>query len=245
MFRRDPVLLPPEHLVVKVLTRDDFYVIQYYGTTLLGRLYSWIFWKRYELIIEFLTARENDQKRLRVLDDGCGAMFLGYVLTKRLDVEYIGLDLLPARILKQYKKLIESCTHKSIGVVRASAEACPFRSNVFNYSFLLDVLEHLKKPRKAVKETGRAVQDDGFIIVSLPLEKVFTRLNRAASFIIHGWMPEVNKKDHYIGDVPSYDLMVKYIEQNHEKTASNYSPLGITEAINFSAVHFFRKKKLD
>ena len=57
MFKRALDLLPAENEVVKVLTQKDFYVIQYYGRTLLGRLYSWIFWKRYEIIMEFLTVR--------------------------------------------------------------------------------------------------------------------------------------------------------------------------------------------
>ena len=242
MFKRALDLLPAENEVVKVLTQKDFYVIQYYGRTLLGRLYSWIFWKRYEIIMEFLTVRARVRQCQRVLDGGCGAMFLGYALTRRFNVEYVGIDILPSRTLRQYKQLIASCAGKPINVVRASAEKCPFRSSVFHHSFLLDVLEHLEKPKEAIKEISRINQEDGFIIVSLPLEKVFTRLNRAASFILHGWVPKGEKEDHYVGDLSSYEIMVRYIEKGHEKIASNYSPLGIIEAINFSAIHFFRKK---
>jgi SAM-dependent methyltransferase len=243
MFKKVLDLLPPENEIVEVLTRKNFYVIQYYGRSLLGRLYSWIFWKRYEIIMEFLTGRARVRQCQRVLDGGCGAMFLAYALTRRFNVEYVGIDILPLKTLKQYKQLVASCAGKPINVVRASAEKCPFRSSVFHHSFLLDVLEHLEKPREAIKEISRINQEDGFIIVSLPLENVFTKFNRAVSFIIRLRMPKLKKEDHYVGDLSSYEIIVRYIEKCHEKIASNYSPLGIIQAINFSAIHFFRKKK--
>ncbi len=242
MFKKGLDILPPENKVVKVLTEKDFYVIQYYGRTLLGQLYSWIFWKRYEIIIKFLARRTHVSKDQRFLDTGCGAIFFGYALTRNLDAEYVGIDILPSTKLRQYKQLIASCSGTSLNVVRASAEKCPFKKGVFKHSFLLDVLEHLEKPKEAIKEINRINQEDGFIIVSLPLEKFFTKLNRAASFILHGWMPKGEKEDHYVGDLPSYETMIRHIEKDHYKIATKYSPLGIIEAINFSAVHFFRKK---
>lgn len=240
MFKKTLDLAPSEDEVVKVLTQKDFYVRQYYGRTLLGRLHSWICWKRYQIIVEFLTGKVR--QRQRVLDGGCGAMFLAHALTRRFDVEYVGIDILPSRRLRRYKQVIASCAGKPISVVRASAEKCPFRSSIFHHSFLLDVLEHLEKPREAIKEISRINQEGGLIIVSLPLEKIFHRLIRAATFyILHGRRPKGRALYHYIGDISSYEEMVRYIEKDHEKTASNYSPLGIIKAININAIHFFDK----
>ncbi len=47
--------------------------------------------------------------------------------------------------------------------------------------FSLDVLEHLKNPKKAIREIHRVLKVGGLVAVSLPLENLFQRLSRIAS----------------------------------------------------------------
>lgn len=239
-------IFPREDIVLKILGRKDFFVWEYYGRHLTGRLHSWFKRKRYRIIVDFLI--KAGVKNQKVLDVGCGPMFISHALIKRFDVDYIGIDILPAKELRQYKRVITLCNGKSIDVVRASAEKCPFKDNVFNSSLLLSVLEHIKKPRDVMKEVTRVNKNGGLIIVTLPLGNLFHKLVRTGFIFrgkMHAYMHSLRKKDKhdYIGDIPSYEKMSKYIEKTWKKTALKYSPLGSIKAINISAICFLFLEK--
>lgn len=235
-------IFPREDIVLKILGRKDFFVWEYYGRHLTGRLHSWFKRKRYRIIVDFLIrARVKNQK---VLDVGCGPMFISHALIERFDVDYVGIDILPAKKLRQYKRVITLCDGKSIDVVRASAEKCPFKDNVFNSSLLLSVFEHLKKPREVMKEITRVNKNGGLITVTIPLENLFHKFVRAG-FIFRGKRFSLRKKDKqtYITDISSYEKMSKCIEKTWRKTALKYSPLGSIKAINISAIYFLFLEK--
>ncbi|MGQ9461415.1 MAG: class I SAM-dependent methyltransferase, partial [Candidatus Bathyarchaeaceae archaeon] len=115
-------------------------------------------------------------KPRRIVDAGCGPMFISCVLSG--NNEYVGVDIMSADKLKKYRDAMRSLGVKAIEVVRASVESLPFRNGVFDFALSLDVLEHVGKPRGAVTEIYRVVEDGGALAVSLPLENLFQKLSR-------------------------------------------------------------------
>jgi len=99
-------------------------------------------------------------------------MFISYSLTHNLLGEYVGVDIMPVERLKKYRDMMRSTGVKGIEAIRASAESLPFRNGVFDFALSLDVLEHLGRPREAVMELHRVVEDEGLVAISLPLENL-------------------------------------------------------------------------
>lgn len=54
-------------------------------------------------------------------------------------------------------------------VVRANADALPFRAGVLGEAYLFDVLEHLSDDRRVVRELARVLRPDGLLVLSTPL----------------------------------------------------------------------------
>jgi len=54
----------------------------------------------------------------------------------------------------------------------------------FSILLSLDVFEHLGKPREAVMEVHRVVEDEGLVAISLPLENLTQRLLRVGFILM-------------------------------------------------------------
>jgi len=240
--------LAPKEPLRKMLG-GDFFLWEYYGEGILGRIQDWIFRSRIKVLMKSL--RDIRLKPKMILDVGCGPMFISYALIRNETIEYVGVDIMPTDRLKKYRDAMRSFGMETIEVVRASAESLPFRRDVFDFSLSLDVLEHLSKPRKASAEIYRVVRDDGAIAVSLPLENLFQRLSRIGfvlmkiagnPFLKKKWVPVTKTPQyHYVGDVESYDDMVNLLKENFNLILTKYTPLGIHRSININAVHILKK----
>jgi ubiquinone/menaquinone biosynthesis C-methylase UbiE len=121
---------PPESKLIKFLDANDFFLWEYYGKGFLGRLQAWIFRSRIKELIKLL--HRIGKKPKIVLDVGCGPMLISYALSMGKAVEYLGIDIMDANILKRYMRAMRGCGVESIEAVRASAEALPFRKNAFD-----------------------------------------------------------------------------------------------------------------
>ncbi len=102
----------------------------------------------------------------KILDIGCYKGELGLNLP---GYGYYGLDI--------NKESIEEGKKKGLKMIYCDIdkEDMPFKEN-FNYIVALDVLEHLHNPTKVLNEFKRKLEDDGFLIISLPND--FHILNR-------------------------------------------------------------------
>lgn len=110
----------------------------------------------------------------RVLDVGCGwGLVPAQLKIKRPDLEIVGCDndagyisLCKKRFGKTEIKWVESDAYK-----------LTFRKNEFNAVSMMDVLEHLEKPKKAVSEITRILKKGGVFHLVLPLEGELTNLD--------------------------------------------------------------------
>ncbi len=109
-------------------------------------------------------------KNLQILDLGCGYGALSKVLG-----EY-GAQVTAAEVDQESliiaKKFLQS--NKNINVVKIPHEKLPFKNNTFDIVFLLDVIEHVKNPKKTIEESLRILKNNGLLIIQFTPYYSFT-----------------------------------------------------------------------
>jgi len=242
-------ILPPKQPLVKLLGRGDFFLWEYYGEGVLGKIKAWIFRSRIRALVGFLWKVRPNLRM--ILDVGCGPMFISYTLTSDKN-EYVGVDIISSDRLKKYRDVMNNMGVKRLHVVRAGAEQLPFKERVFDVVLALDVLEHLSKPRLAVMEIIRVMKNDGMFAISLPLENLIQKLCRIGFILMkiggdpilkHARSVPITRTPeyHYVGDVKSYDDMIKMLKEFLIFTHSDYTPVGLHKSINVNAIHIAQK----
>jgi len=127
--------LPPRSTLAQLLGDDDFFLWEYYGEGFLGKVQAWIFRSRIKVLMKLL--RKTRLKPKFILDVGSGPMFISYALVMNEAVGYIGVDIMCNDRLKKYRDAMRSFGMETIEVVRASADALPFRREVFDFALSL------------------------------------------------------------------------------------------------------------
>lgn len=101
----------------------------------------------------------SEVKGKRVLDIGCGSEApLSFFLTKK-GAKVIAGDV-TKEIVNQAKKF-----SKKADIRVFDAEKLPFKNKEFDFTFMMDVLEHVQNPDRAIKEAVRVTKEDGKIFL--------------------------------------------------------------------------------
>lgn len=98
-----------------------------------------------------------------VLDLGCGA---GNFIPYYDGFTYIGVDISEYILEKAARR-----RRPGVFLVRASAEALPFKDKTIPSLFCSEVIEHVLDPASLVNETHRVLRDDGIAVFSIPNER--------------------------------------------------------------------------
>jgi len=101
-----------------------------------------------------------------VLDLGCGSGWATLYLKNQV-FECIGLDIDSSRLIEEVRKYF----------ILADAHNPPFRANVFDCVIAFSVLEHLKKPSRALNEVYRVLKLKGIFIATIPTPKLKPKLS--------------------------------------------------------------------
>ncbi len=243
-------ILPSKQELIQVLGERDFFLWEYYGKGVLCKIQAWIFRSRIKVLMRYVT-QLHLQPRL-IVDVGSGPMFISYPLASNATGQYIGVDIMRADRLKKYKDALRNIGIQTIEAVRASAEALPFRNEIFDFALSLDLLEHLSNPRESVIEIYRVVRKGSVVAISLPLENLFQRLSRIG-FILMKIVGDIfleqtnipitrTPEYHYARDIKSYEDMVNALKGLFSSLQTRYTPIGLHKSINVNAVHILRKK---
>ena len=110
--------------------------------------------RRLELALQFLNELGHN---LLVLDAGCGDAFQAERISWRNEV--VCIDISRTRI-NRAKKRVPKAAFIICDIYRP-----PFKDNVFNVVTLLEVIEHLRKPRNALRELRRVTARKGHLIL--------------------------------------------------------------------------------
>ncbi|MBW2973140.1 methyltransferase domain-containing protein [Candidatus Woesearchaeota archaeon] len=95
-----------------------------------------------------------------LLDVGCGEGHY-FSLYKKRNLAFKGIDIDPS-MLVNLKKYSVTC---------ADVQKLPFNSSAFDTIVCIDVLEHVKKDKKAIAEICRVLKNNGKLIFSVPNKK--------------------------------------------------------------------------
>jgi ubiquinone/menaquinone biosynthesis C-methylase UbiE len=96
----------------------------------------------------------------RVLDLGCGCGFFSN-LCQELDAKVIAMDHASAMTTITRERYASK-----FPIVQAYAHALPYDDHVFDTALLLDVIEHLYEPEKALSEIKRVLDPRGEIVIT-------------------------------------------------------------------------------
>lgn len=158
----------------------------------------------YDSILRLLRYTKISPIGKNILDIGCGSGTLVKVLKDKYgrNIKATGIDI---------SRLGNS--EKYLHFIQGSAMNLPFKDKSFDLIFITDVLEHITKPRLALKEARRVLKDGGVLIIRTP---------NYSHPIIFGFRPVDSLKEilnHYLGlskgldTLPalSYDLSDEYL----------------------------------
>ena len=144
-----------------------------------SRLYNWhteAFHARVLALVEEAAPRT-------VLDAGCGEGFATAYLSERLpNVAFEGVDVSEGAV--EYARQHHGA-HAAYRV--GSVYELPFDDDAFDLVLCSEVLEHLDQPEKAVAELKRVARQH--VLMTVPLEPYFDRLNRVGRFFGVGGDP--------------------------------------------------------
>lgn len=116
----------------------------------------------------FLQGTLQPRAGNRILDVGCGTgtaeVSLGTLGLSQ--VKLFGIDRLPDRV----RQAAEATAAHNIGVGLAAADACylPFANDVFDSTFCVAVLQHVKDLDTAIREFARVTKSGGRVLVVEP-----------------------------------------------------------------------------
>lgn len=109
----------------------------------------------------------NKPKAIKILDVGCGDGVLLSFVKKKLDdysLEFYGIDLSAEAILIAQKQI------KNGHFVKSTVYKLPFPENTFDIVISTDVIEHVSRPKKMLKEIKRVAKENGNIIIGTPIK---------------------------------------------------------------------------
>ena len=133
----------------------------------------------------------------KVLDIGCGSGRLTSEIKKtRRELEITGCDkdLEPLDYFEKY-------FNNGINIVHCDAQKLPFKEKSFNAILMFDILEHLEKPKNALKEVHRTLKKGGIFHLAVPCEKSLATWD--------GWLYrffKVNLKHDSVGHIQLFTL---------------------------------------
>jgi 2-polyprenyl-3-methyl-5-hydroxy-6-metoxy-1,4-benzoquinol methylase len=153
--------------------------------------------------------------------------------------------------LKKYKEIMKYLDINKIEVLQASAEALPFRRNIFNSIFALEVLEHLENLQYAISEINRTISNEGCIVISLPTENTIYRLSRIGLFLMKSLGNTILKKSkisifrkpgyHYAWTIKSEKEMYQLLNLKLKIIDIKFSPFGFNKNINLYSIYLVKK----
>ena len=134
-----------------------------------ARYVTWEYFSRQRLVASGVLAARG-RPASRVLDVGCGSGALSIGLSEGAGVDVVSMDILPARIEAVHTRRSSRppAATARMRVLRADAEALPFRDGSFDAVVATEVLEHLDDPRTLFREANRILRPKGRFLLTTP-----------------------------------------------------------------------------
>lgn len=203
-----------------------------YSQNELTKAYRWFMgWIRF--LEQFLPIKKGEGKK--VLEIGCGIGAFAKILDER--GFYVEATDISAYILKKAKKNQPNIDFKILDIEKNTSS-----KNKFDYIFALEVMEHLKNPIRALKNSKKMLKREGTLVFSTPYP---TKETLANPFHINVNLPEFwlleGKKIGFKNVKVKYVSFIPFLYRFHSLFSQAF-PLRIdSHFINSTCFYFFRK----
>lgn len=144
----------------------DYCLIEYESSNPFIKLIINRFYKKINVILANLKLK----KESKLLEVGCGAGESSRIISKMLNGQHFEISDNDARYIEKLKEL-----DFSIKIKQETVYSLKRKNGEFDLIFLLEVLEHLEYPERALKELFRVSK--GYVIISVPNEPIWSILN--------------------------------------------------------------------
>lgn len=141
-----------------------------------GRLYGKLLERYFNSVASLVTVSGViDRGQIKAIEIGCGE---GYS-TQRLRT------MLPNNVRLMASEFVVDMVPRAqklnptVPIIEESIYHTTHQDNSFDLLFLLEVLEHLDYPDKALQELSRILKPDGFLVLGVPREPMWCALNMA------------------------------------------------------------------
>lgn len=160
--------------------------------------------------------REKDKdKVVKILDAGCGGGFITDLLARNVEnVELIGLEYTREAID------IAKAANQEISFVQGDIYAIPFEKNEFDLVLCTEVLEHLERPDRALRELTRVASHT--ILLTVPSEPWFCMGNLLTLKNVSRFGNPIDHINHW-----TYGGFKKYVHSLTEGGANIFQKLSL------------------
>lgn len=170
----------------------------------------------FEAVCELTELAEINNKNANAIEVGCGEG----LSTKRLS-SFIPTNIsLEASEYVKHQIPFAKENNPGIKITQESTYELKHKDNNFDLIFLLEVLEHLDYPKKGLVELKRVLKKDGYLILGVPREPIWSGLNMARGKY---WKDLGNTPGHL--NRWSSSSLVKFVEENFGPVIAKRSPL--------------------
>lgn len=146
--------------IVKKLYANDNNLLESRLKYILGRFEEGIGISSYIKLFK----KNNKNKKLRILDAGCGSGGVMLPLAYEEDFDVYGIEIFMHKEIKELKERTKLPFH----FILSDIKNIPYPENFFDWVLLLDTLEHIKEPKIACSEIYRVLKPEGFCMITTP-----------------------------------------------------------------------------
>lgn len=178
------------------------------------------YFKNVEELIDKASFEDNTQ--LRAIEIGCGEGFS----TKKI------AEMLPDNFKLQASEYVDKLVPRAqkrnpkIKITQESVYETEHPDNSFSLVFLLEVLEHLDYPEKALQELQRITKPGGYLILGVPREPLWRVLNSARGKYLKDFGNTPGHLNHW-----SSAGIKKFVTSNFGQVMASRQPIPWTQVL--------------
>jgi SAM-dependent methyltransferase len=173
----------------------------------------------YFAVVRDLIAQSDklsSNKNIKAIELGCGVGYSTARLKAMLNenTKLFASEYVPALVPKAQE------LNPGVKVIEESVYELTHKDKTFDVVFLLEVLEHLDYPDKALAEINRVLKDDGVLILGVPHEPLWRILNMARGKYLKDFGNTVGHLNHW-----SARGLEKFVDEHFGPVISRKNPL--------------------
>ncbi len=163
-----------------------------------------------------------NRKNAIAVEIGCGEGFSTQRLRK----------ILPNNVKLQASEFVADLVPKAqkrnpeVPIIEESIYETTYKDNTFDLVFLLEVLEHLDYPDKALQELARIIKPDGYLVLGVPREPLWCTLNMARG----KYLTRLGNTPGHLNHWPSFALK-RFVNKHFGPVIYKCTPLPWTQVL--------------